>query len=44
MVTRGSKPATAHQVHRTVRTALGEAVRRGHVARNVAELARPQDS
>jgi integrase len=41
MVTRGSKPATAHQVHRTVRTALGEAVRRGHVARNVAELARP---
>lgn len=41
MVDNGAKPATAHQVHRTMRTALGEAVRRGHVSRNVAALARP---
>lgn len=37
----GSAAATAHQVHRTVRTALGEAVRRGHLARNPAALAKP---
>ena len=39
---RGSltKPATAHQVHRTVRAALNEAVRRGHLAKNPALLAR----
>jgi len=36
----GSKAGTAHHVHRTVRTALGEAKRRGHVSRNVAEIAR----
>lgn len=41
MIASGSKPATAHQVHRTARTALGEAVRRGHITRNPAELARP---
>ncbi len=41
MVEKGAKPATAHQVHRTIRTALGEAQRRGHVGRNVAALARP---
>lgn len=41
MINRGAKPATAHQVHRTMRTGLGEAVRRGHVARNVATLAKP---
>ncbi len=41
MLISGSKPATAHQVHRTARTAFGEAVRRGHIARNPAELARP---
>lgn len=41
MTDAGAKPATAHQVHRTVRTALGEAQRRGHVARNAAQLARP---
>lgn len=40
MTSQGAKAATAHQVHRTVRTALGEAVRRGHVSRNVATLAR----
>ena len=37
----GAKPATAHQVHRTLRTALGEAERRGHIARNPAQLVRP---
>jgi excisionase family DNA binding protein len=41
MVAAGAKPATAHQVRRTVRTALGEAQRRGHIARNPAQLARP---
>ncbi|GAB3920026.1 site-specific integrase [Microlunatus endophyticus] len=41
MIKGGAKPGTAHQVHRTVRTALGEAQRRGHVARNVAALAKP---
>jgi integrase len=40
MMDRGAKPATAHQVHRTVRAALGEAHRRGHVPRNVAALAK----
>ncbi len=37
---RGLKPATAHQAHRTVRTALNEAMRRGHIVRNVATLAK----
>ena len=40
MVANGARPATAHQVHRTMRTALGEAVRRGHVSRNAAALAK----
>ncbi len=35
-----TRPATAHQVHRTVRTALNEAVRRGFVSKNPALLAR----
>ncbi len=35
-----TKPATVHQVHRTIRTALNEAVRRGHLARNPATIAR----
>ncbi|WP_424644804.1 tyrosine-type recombinase/integrase [Embleya sp. AB8] len=35
----GSAPATAHQAHRTIRTALNVAVRRGHLARNPAFLA-----
>jgi len=35
-----TKPATVHQVHRTIRTALHEAVRRGHLARNPATIAR----
>ncbi|MEU3494445.1 site-specific integrase [Kitasatospora cineracea] len=41
MQANGSKPATAHQAHRTMRTALGHALRRGHVTRNVATLAVP---
>ena len=41
MIMDGARPATAHQVHRTVRTALGEAQRRGHVSKNVAALATP---
>lgn len=40
MQANGSKPATAHQVHRTFRTALNEAVRRGHLARNPVQLAK----
>ena len=41
IIDEGAAAGTAHQVHRTIRTALGEAVRRGHVNRNVAALARP---
>ena len=33
-------PGRVHQVHRTIRTALNEAVRRGHLVRNPAELAK----
>jgi integrase len=40
MIRNGSAPATAHQAHRTMRTALNEAVRRGHIARNPATLAK----
>ncbi|WP_419996354.1 tyrosine-type recombinase/integrase [Streptomyces boninensis] len=36
----GSKPATAHQAHRTLRTALNEAVRRGHLGQNPVRLAK----
>jgi integrase len=36
----GSKPGTAHQVHRTFRTALNEAVRRGHLGNNPVQLAK----
>jgi len=41
MLAAGLKPGTAHQVHRTARTAFGEAVKRGYIARNPAALARP---
>jgi integrase len=41
MIRNGSAPATAHQAHRTIRTALNEAVRRGHLARNPVLLAKP---
>jgi integrase len=40
MIANGSKPATAHQAHRTMRTALGAAHRRGHVTHNAASIAR----
>ncbi|MYT19987.1 tyrosine-type recombinase/integrase [Streptomyces sp. SID7760] len=40
MQANGSKSATAHQVHRTFRTALNEAVRRGHLGKNPVELAK----
>lgn len=36
----GSAAATAHQAHRTLRTALNEAVRRGHLPRNPATMAK----
>lgn len=41
LIANGSKPGRAHQVHRTIRTALGEAVRRHHITTNVAALAKP---
>ena len=44
MADAGAKPATVHQVHRTLRTALGEAERRSHLARNPAQLVRPPRS
>jgi integrase len=40
MMRNGSAPATAHQAHRTIRTALNEAVRRNYLARNPAALAK----
>lgn len=40
MIANGSAPATAHHVHRTLRVALGEAVRRGVIATNVAKVAK----
>lgn len=40
MLESGLKPGTAHQVHRTVRTAFGEAERRGLIKRNPAALAK----
>jgi integrase len=40
MIKSGSAPATAHQVHRTLRAALNEAVARGHLVRNPAKLAK----
>lgn len=41
IVASGKKPATAHQVHRTIRAALNEANRRGYLTRNPAALAKP---
>lgn len=41
MIKAGAKPATAHQVHRTLRSALGEAERRRHMGRNPALLVKP---
>ncbi|MFF2805753.1 tyrosine-type recombinase/integrase [Streptomyces sp. NPDC058000] len=36
----GRKAGTIHQIHRTFRTALNEAVRRGHLGRNPVQLAK----
>ncbi|MCX4590881.1 site-specific integrase [Streptomyces sp. NBC_01549] len=36
----GRKAGTIHQIHRTFRTALNEAVRRGHLTRNPVQLAK----
>ncbi|WP_441246967.1 tyrosine-type recombinase/integrase [Kitasatospora sp. McL0602] len=36
----GKAAGTAHQAHRTIRVALGEAVRRGHLTVNVASIAK----
>ncbi|GAB7049117.1 tyrosine-type recombinase/integrase [Catenuloplanes indicus] len=41
MMRQGSAAGTAHQAHRTIRTALNEAMRRGHLTRNPAALAKP---
>jgi integrase len=41
MIRSGSAPGTAHQTHRTVKTALNVAVRRGHLGRDAAQLAKP---
>lgn len=40
MSRKGSAPATVHHVHRTIRVALGEAERRGHITRNPAKIAK----
>ncbi|WP_141205792.1 tyrosine-type recombinase/integrase [Streptomyces griseorubiginosus] len=36
----GRKAGTIHQIHRTLRTSLNEAVRRGHLGRNPVQLAK----
>ncbi|WP_181809790.1 site-specific integrase, partial [Streptomyces shenzhenensis] len=36
----GRKAGTIHQIHRTFRAALNEAVRRGHLGRNPVQLAK----
>jgi integrase len=40
MMRNGSSAGTAHQAHRTIRTALNEAVRRRHITYNPASLAK----
>jgi integrase len=40
-IAEGRSASYVHQWHRTIRTALGEAERRGYIARNPASLARP---
>lgn len=41
MQANGLKAGTAHQVHRTARTAFGEAFKRRRITRNPADLAKP---
>ena len=38
---KGLAAATVHLAHRTVRVALGQAMRRGHIVENVAKVAKP---
>ncbi|RKT84853.1 Phage integrase, N-terminal SAM-like domain [Saccharopolyspora antimicrobica] len=40
MIGSGLKPATVHQVHRTARTAFGEAYKRQHILRNPVSIAK----
>jgi integrase len=40
MVLAGAKPGRAHQVHRTIRAALNEAMKRKHITQNPATVAR----
>jgi integrase len=40
MIAGGSSPGTAHQANRTIRTALGEAQKRGYITGNPAALAK----
>ncbi|GAA2819048.1 site-specific integrase [Saccharopolyspora taberi] len=40
MIRSGLKPGTAHQVHRTARTAFGEARKRGKIDKNPVEIAK----
>ncbi len=40
MMIDGRKAGMIHQIHRTFRTALNEAVRRGHLGRNPVQLAK----
>jgi integrase len=40
MVNNGAKPGRAHQIHRTIRAALNEALKRKHITENPAVLAR----
>lgn len=40
IISDGARPATAHQVHRTARTAFGEALRRGRIHKNPVALAK----
>lgn len=41
MLAGGLRAGTAHQAHRTARTAFGEAFKRGYIVRNPVELAKP---
>lgn len=40
LVAAGAKPGRVHQIHRTIRAALNEALRRKHITENPASLAR----
>lgn len=40
IIAKGKAGGTAYHIHRTIRAALNEAIRRGHLTRNPAELAK----